>query len=260
MTIELQAYILHIFYTVNIVFCLERKKLYVRPENVLLVDDNELLLSGMKRFFEKDFVNVTASTTGEEAIKNIQQQFYQVVILDIKLPGINGWEVLDYIKQNSPDTSVIIITSSEDGRIRQQALERGASECLGKPFNIDDLKGVLMDILSQQRYQRKQKTYPVRFGNQCTGLVCNLSFTGMFILTDKFLECGTTLHDIILEVNEGEEIPLKGEVVRSVESAYKTIPALSYDRKLPEGLNYGLGIKLLEQSPVYSSLVNSLLL
>ena len=232
----------------------------MRPENVLLVDDNELLLSGMKRFFEKDFVHVTASSTGEEAIKNIQQRFYQVVILDINLPGINGWEVLEYIKRNSPKTSVIIITSSEDGRIRQYALERGASECMGKPFNIDDLKGVLMDILSQQRHQRKQKTYPVRFGNQCTGLVCNLSFTGMFILTDKFLECGTTLNDIILEVNEGEVIPLKGEVVRSVESAYKTIPSLSYDRKLPEGLNYGLGIKLLEQSQVYSSLVNSLLL
>jgi len=40
----------------------------VRPENVLLVDDNELLLAGMKRFFEKDFVHVAASSTGEEAI------------------------------------------------------------------------------------------------------------------------------------------------------------------------------------------------
>ena len=214
----------------------------------------------MKRFFEKNFVHVTASGTGEEAIKNIQQQQYHVVILDINLPGINGWEVLDYIKRSSPDTSVVIVTSSEDGRIRQDALERGASECMGKPFNLDDLKGVLLDILSHQRHQRLQKTYPVRFGDQCTGLVCNLSFTGIFVLTDKFFACGTTLNDIILEVNEGEVIPLKGEVVRSVESADKTIPPPSYDRKLPEGLNYGLGIKLLEQSPVYASLVTSLLL
>jgi DNA-binding response OmpR family regulator len=214
----------------------------------------------MTRFFEKNFVHVTASSTGEEAIKNIRQQQYQVVILDINLPGINGWEVLDYIKQYSPNTSVVIVTSSEDGRIREHALERGASECMGKPFNLDDLKGVLMNILSQQRHQRMQKTYPVRFGDQCTGLVCNLSFTGMFILTDKLFECGTTLNDIILEVNEGEMIPLKGEVVRSVASDPKTLPSPSYDRKLPEGLNYGLGIKLLEQTPVYSSLVNSLLL
>jgi DNA-binding response OmpR family regulator len=230
----------------------------VRPEKILLVDDNELLLSGMKRFFEKDFVHVTATKTGEEAIAHIRQHMYHVVILDINLPGINGWEVLDYIKRNSPKTSVIIITSSEDGGIRQNAIERGASECMGKPFNIDDLNGTLMDILSQQRHQRKQKTYPVKFGNQCTGLVCNLSFTGMFILTDKFFECGTTLNDIVLEVNEGEVIPLKGEVVRSVESAYNTALPLSYDRKLPEGMNFGLGIKLLEQPPGYTSLLNSL--
>lgn len=230
----------------------------MRLEKILLVDDNELLLSGMKRFFEKDFVHVTASRTGEEAMMYIQQQMYHVVILDINLPGINGWEVLDYIKRNSPVTSVIIITSSEDSGIRQNAIERGASECIGKPFNIDDLNAAIMDMLSQQRHQRKQKTYPVRFGNQCTGLVCNLSFTGMFILTDKYFECGTTLHDIVLEVNEGEVIPLKGEVVRSVESAYKTIPSLSYDRMVSEGMNFGLGIKLLEQPPGYTSLLNSL--
>lgn len=232
----------------------------MRPENVLLVDDNELLLSGMKRFFEKDFDHVSASTTGEDAIAKIPQQLYQVVILDIKLPGIDGWEVLEYIKRNSPNSSVVIITSSEDGGIRQEAIRRGAAEYIGKPFGLDDLKHVLLDILSRKRHQRKLKTYPVRFGNHCKGLVCNLSSTGIFVLTDKFVECGTTLNNIILEVNEGEVIPLKGEVVRAVESASNTSPSLSYGRQLPEGLNYGLGIKLLEHPAVYSSLVNSLLL
>jgi len=82
----------------------------------------------------------------------------------------------------------------------------------------------------------------------------------MFIITDKFFECGTTLNDIILEVKEGEVIPLKGEVVRTVESPPNTSHSFAYGWQLPEGLNYGLGIKLLEQPPVYSSLVNSLLL
>ena len=214
----------------------------------------------MKRFFEKDFIHVTASPTGEDAIINLRQQFYQIVILDLKLPGIDGWEVLDYIKLNSPDSSVIIITSSEDGGIRQEAIQRGAVEYVGKPFGLDDLKNVLLNILARKRQPRKPKTYPVRFGNQCSGLVCNLSFTGMFILTDKYFECGTTLNDIILEVNEGEIIPLKGEVVRAVESASSTSAFPPYGWQLPEGLNYGLGIKLLEQSPVYSSLINSLLL
>jgi len=230
----------------------------LRPENVLLVDDNELLLSGMKRFFEKDFVNVTASITGEEAIEHMQKRLYHVVILDINLPGINGWEVLEYIKQKSPNTRVIIITSSEDGGIRQEAIQKGASECMGKPFNLDELRYVLMKALSLQRVQRVQKTFPVRFGNGCKGMVFNLSSTGMLIVTDIICECGATL-DITLNVTEEERIPLKGRVVRTIESISETPSYLSAESKLPEGMNYGMGIKILEQPQVYSSLISSLL-
>jgi len=232
--------------------------LTLRPENVLLVDDNELLLSGMKRFFEKDFVNVTASITGEEAIEHMQKRLYHVVILDINLPGINGWEVLEYIKQKSPNTRVIIITSSEDGGIRHEAIQKGASECMGKPFNLDELRYVLMKALSLQRVQRVQKTFPVRFGNGCKGMVFNLSSTGMLIVTDIICECGATL-DITLKVTEEERIPLKGRVVRTIESISETPSYLSAESKLPEGMNYGMGIKILEQPQVYSSLISSLL-
>ncbi|MBS1113151.1 MAG: atoC [Nitrospirae bacterium] len=230
----------------------------LRTENVLLVDDNELLLSGMKRFFEKDFVNVTASITGEEAIEHMQKRLYHVVILDINLPGISGWEVLEYIKQKSPKTRVIIITSSEDGGIRHEAIQKGASECMGKPFNLDELRYVLMKALSLQRVQRVQKTFPVRFGNGCKGMVFNLSSTGMLIVTDIICECGATL-DITLKVTEEERIPLKGRVVRTIESISETPSYLSAESKLPEGMNYGMGIKILEQPQVYSSLISSLL-
>jgi CheY-like chemotaxis protein len=171
---------------------------------------------------------------------------------------MNGWKVLEHIRQESAYTRVIIITSSDDRTIRQDAIRKGAYECLGKPFDLDELKCVLMNAISMQRYHRVQKTFPVSFGNECKGLVCNLSSTGMLIFTDFLCECGTTL-DITLDVAEEEMIPLKGQVVRTVESVSKTSPSLSDGWKLPENMNYGLGIKLLEQPPLYSSLVNSLL-
>lgn len=230
----------------------------MRPENVLLVDDNELLLSGMKRFFEKDFVHVKASVTGEEAIMDLQKHLYHVVILDINLPGINGWSVLAYIKQNSPNTMVFIITSDEDAGLRQDAIQRGACECMGKPFNLDELKEVLFNTISVKRQKRALKTFPVRFGNNFRGLVYNLSSTGMFIHTDIFCESGTALN-IILDVNKEEAIHLKGQVVRTVESPLKTAPPVSDEWKLREGMNYGLGIKILEKPQVYSSLISSLL-
>lgn len=213
----------------------------------------------MKRFFEKDFIHVNASVTGEEAIMNIQKHLYHVVILDIHLPGVNGWSVLEHIKQNSPNTMVFIITADEGAGLRQDALQRGACECMGKPFNLDELKEVLYNTITVKRHKRVMKTFPVRFGDNFRGLVYNLSSTGMFIHTDIFCKSGTALN-IILDVNREEEIQLKGQVVRTVESALKTIPPDSEERKLREGMNYGLGIKLLEQPQVYSSLLSSLLI
>ena len=230
----------------------------MRPENVLLVDDNELLLSGMKRFFEKDFVHVKASLTGEEAVLNLERHLYHVVILDIHLPGISGWSVLEHIKQYSPSSMVIIITSDEDAGVHQEALQHGACECLGKPFNLDELKEVLFNVISVKRHKRVLKTFQVRFGNDCSGLVYNLSSTGMFILTDRYCPSGTSLN-IFLDMEKEAEIQLKGEVVRTVESALKTPPPASEKCLIREGMNYGLGIKILEKPQVYSSLINSLL-
>lgn len=231
----------------------------MRPENILLVDDNELLLSGMKRFFERDFEHVAACTTGEEALIKISQRPYHAVILDLNLPGVSGWEVLNCIKQTAPTTRVIIITSSDDSRVRQNAIGRGASECLGKPFNIDELKCILVNVLSIQRHQRIQKSFPVKFNDDCRGIVCNLSPSGLFILTDSFCECGTSLQ-IDLKTPEEDAIPLKGLVVRTVEPTLKSYPAAPAEWNPPEDMKYGLGIKLTEQHPVYTSLVNSLLL
>lgn len=117
------------------------------PEKVLLVEDNELLLFSMKRFLEREFNHVMAVSTGEDAITHLKGQFYNVVVLDIKLPGMDGWEVLEHIKRESPNTRVIVITTSEDEGTRENALSRGASEFLEKPFDLEELRKVLLRII-----------------------------------------------------------------------------------------------------------------
>jgi CheY-like chemotaxis protein len=221
-----------------------------------LVDDNELLLSGMKRFFEKEFLHVTAIRSGEEALVNLQRQVYDIIILDINLPGINGWEVLDFIVKKSPASKVVIVTSDDGGGMRQEAIRRGACEGMGKPFDLDELKYVLINLLYGQREKRILKTFPVSFNGECRGFVCNLSPTGIFILTNAFLESGTIL-DLKLEIPGIETIPLKGKVVRTVDSVGVNMPGTV---NFPEKLNYGLGVKLLEQPLDFSALATSLLL
>ena len=109
----------------------------------MLVDDNELLLSSIKRFLAKEFTHIMDARTGEEAIALFERQPYEVVVIDINLPGIDGWEVFKYIKQQAPQTRVIIITSREDEELKSKALSEGAAGFFTKPFSLEELKGVL---------------------------------------------------------------------------------------------------------------------
>ncbi|MEK6692947.1 MAG: response regulator [Nitrospirota bacterium] len=124
-----------------------KKHLQIHPEKVLLVEDNELLLFSMKRFLEREFNHVMAISTGEDAIAHLKGQFYNVVVLDIRLPGMDGWEVIEHIKRESPNTRVIVITTSEDEGTREKALSRGASEFLEKPFDLEELREILLRII-----------------------------------------------------------------------------------------------------------------
>ncbi len=88
-----------------------------------------------------------AISTGEDAIAHLKGQFYNVVVLDIRLPGMDGWEVIEHIKRESPNTRVIVITTSEDEGTREKALSRGASEFLEKPFDLEELREILLRII-----------------------------------------------------------------------------------------------------------------
>ncbi len=116
--------------------------------NILLVDDNELLLSGMKRFCERESFRVVTASTGKEALECIRNGLFPVVILDVNLPDMNGCEVLELIKCYSPESMVIMITSDSNEKLRRDAFMKGASEFLEKPFAIQSLKTVLSRLQS----------------------------------------------------------------------------------------------------------------
>ena len=115
------------------------------PENLLVVDDNELLLYGIKRSLEKDFSRVEAVNTGEKALSHILNDFYRYIILDINLPDINGIRMLEKIKKSSPKSSVVMITSYADEETKQAAISSGALAVFEKPVDLGALKNAFLD-------------------------------------------------------------------------------------------------------------------
>ncbi len=116
--------------------------------NILLVDDNELLLSGMKRFCERESYRVVTASTGREALECIRNGLYPVVILDVNLPDMNGCEVLERIKCYSPESMVVMITSDGNEKLKQEVFMKGAMEFLEKPFAVQSLRAVLSRLQS----------------------------------------------------------------------------------------------------------------
>lgn len=110
---------------------------YSKESKILVVDDDQAVRDFLGRFLkQKGYTSVQLVPTGEEALKLIEKQDIDLVLLDIKLPGMNGVEVLRKLKKLKPDTGVIMITAFPDEEIGKDALKEGASDYIMKPFDL----------------------------------------------------------------------------------------------------------------------------
>jgi DNA-binding NtrC family response regulator len=115
---------------------------------IMVVDDDEGILNLLKRFLANLGYEAILADNGEEALQRMNEK-PEIVILDILMPGMNGFEILEKIKEQAPSTEVIVITGLEDTGIGIECLERGAFEFMPKPLNLDHLKFLLEFKLKQ---------------------------------------------------------------------------------------------------------------
>ncbi|WP_136515383.1 response regulator [Geomonas edaphica] len=112
--------------------------------DILIVDDNEVVTSVLVELFCKEGYDSSGVATGEECLEELQRTPYKLVMLDVRLPGISGIEVLRAIGESHPGVDVIIMTSHVSLETAVQALRLGAQDYLFKPF--DDLEMVLTTV------------------------------------------------------------------------------------------------------------------
>ncbi len=122
---------------------------------VLMVDDEEQFRATTKKILDKRGFDTIVAASGEEAIDKVKDK-PDVVILDIKMPGIDGHEALREIKKLSPDLPVIMLTGHGAMPSAKEALATGAFDYLAKPCDIDILAGKITDA-----YRRKDEKVPV---------------------------------------------------------------------------------------------------
>jgi len=106
---------------------------------IMLVDDEERFLQTTQKMIAKKGYDALTVTSGEECLKTLEEELVHVVILDVKMPGMDGVETLKHIKQRFPMVEVIMLTGHATAESAVEGLKLGATDYLTKPTNIDDL-------------------------------------------------------------------------------------------------------------------------
>ena len=107
---------------------------------LLIVDDELEICDFLKSFFEERNYDVMTATSGEEALAALDSFKPQVVLLDIKMPVMNGVQVLQNIKSKSPKTKVIMVTALETRDKIEECLRLGADNYITKPLSLEYLE------------------------------------------------------------------------------------------------------------------------
>ncbi|MCB1152699.1 MAG: sigma-54-dependent Fis family transcriptional regulator [Deltaproteobacteria bacterium] len=105
-------------------------------------------------FFEKEGFSVDTAETGSAAIDKLAAKTYDLVITDLKMPGLSGLDVLKAAKARNPDMAVVMITAYASPESVAEALEYGATDYVNKPFRVDDLKHVVHAALEKETLRR----------------------------------------------------------------------------------------------------------
>lgn len=123
---------------------------------VLVVDDEKMIVKGIKFSLIQDYSVVDCAYDGEEALNMAKNNDYDIILLDIMLPKMNGLEVCQQIREFS-NVSIIMLTAKGDDMDKIMGLEYGADDYITKPFNILEVKARMKAILRRNNKTEKEQ-------------------------------------------------------------------------------------------------------
>lgn len=117
---------------------------------ILVVDDEQEVCDLLSRFLERNDYTVVTARTGAECLSIVERDSIDAVLLDLKMPGMTGLEVLRKLRTINPDLPVVMITGQTDEQTAKATLEEGAFDYIKKPLDFDYLQRTLYVRLAQQ--------------------------------------------------------------------------------------------------------------
>ncbi len=113
---------------------------------IMVIDDEPIVGKRVKRMFEKRGYEVEAFTDGGKALARLSEKKFNVVITDLKMGNVDGMTILTTVREQYPDTKVIIITGVGKWLIATDAFEKGAFDFIIKPFRFEELESAVKKV------------------------------------------------------------------------------------------------------------------
>ena len=115
---------------------------------ILVVDDEEALRTVLSAELEGEGYQVTTAADGREAINVLTTSGFDLILLDIKMPNVDGFEVLKFVKEKHPKTKVIMLTGFADLKNAIESKKLGAEDFVSKPYDLVDLLTTVERVLT----------------------------------------------------------------------------------------------------------------
>ena len=121
----------------------------------MVIDDEPIVLKRLKTALEKSGYEVEIFLNGREAIERLNTSQFDIVVTDVRMDEVDGIDVLNYVRKNTPETKVVIITGYATIEMAREALVKGAFDFIAKPFKPNDLREVIERVVEAMKKEGK---------------------------------------------------------------------------------------------------------
>ncbi|MDO9288648.1 MAG: sigma-54 dependent transcriptional regulator [Thermodesulfovibrionales bacterium] len=205
--------------------------------NILIVDDERDICKALEFLLKREDYAVSAVHSGEDAIKKIKEESFDVVITDLKMGRVDGMTVLEKAKEMSPDTAVIIMTAFASIESAVEAMKRGAVDYIVKPFLNEEIRLTIRKILEQKKLLIENIALKHQISQRieaCMDFVANSE--SMLKITETIEKIVPTKSNIIILGESGTGKGLIAELIHC-NSPRRDRPFISINcSAIPEGL------------------------
>jgi CheY-like chemotaxis protein len=121
---------------------------------IMIIEDDEEMRSLLKDFLEEEGLETDSVNNGADALGKLSKDHVDLILTDIRMPGLTGLDILPRIRRLNPKTPIIVMTAYGSDDVRRRSLERGATAYLEKPILLTQLRTLIREMVSRKQLEQ----------------------------------------------------------------------------------------------------------